>query len=495
MQNTPKGLRVHIGLYGRRNVGKSSLLNALAGQNVSIVSDTPGTTTDPVEKVMEFFPVGPVVFLDTAGIDDEGALGELRSRATRALIRRTDIALLITDGQWDTFEKELVREFRQHHIPFCVVLSKADQAGEKAENRKKIKAILQDWGKEPGEQPGKNTPGESAPAVQKSSGAARPILDQSENSEGGTRQPGPSISDAPRLKVFEETGSRGKGNLFQKSFPPSGSSSQSSSIFCIEVSSREKTGLEELRQAIARLAEATENSGPKLLGDLVPAGSLVVLVTPIDLNAPKGRMILPQVMAIRDLLDARCLCFIVTEKELPAALERLKNPPELVVCDSQVVRQTAAITPETVPLTTFSILMARFKADLPTLAAGAAAITCLKPGDRVLIGEACSHHPVEEDIGRVKIPRWLSNFAGGEIICDMAKGKAFDADVEKYKLIVHCGGCVITERHMRERVAAATGRHIPITNYGVAISLTQGVLERVLSPFPEALRAFRAGCQ
>ena len=210
----------------------------------------------------------------------------------------------------------------------------------------------------------------------------------------------------------------------------------------------------------------------------------------IDTGAPKGRLILPQVQAIRDLLDAHCLCMVVTEAEAAAALRRVKPAPELVVCDSQVVKRVAALTPEDVPLTTFSILMARFKGDLNALARGAAAMLSLHPGDRVLIGEACSHHPFKDDIGRVKLPRWLREFAGGDLHIDMAAGKELNADIAAYKLIVHCGGCVITRRHMLRRIQAAEEQQVPITNYGVAISMTQGVLERTLRPFPEALEAF-----
>ena len=401
MNEQPKGLRTHIAIYGRRNVGKSSLLNAMTGQRVSIVSPTPGTTTDPVEKTMELSPLGPVVFLDTAGVDDEGSLGEQRRARTYRALDRTDIALLVTDGVWGHFELDLLENFRQRNIPFIVVLSKSD------------------------------------------TGMKPTLPEQLEGKE----------------------------------------------IPLVAVSSLNKDGLEVLRTTIAHVIREKEEQQRKLVGDLVPSGGLVLLVVPIDTGAPKGRLILPQVQAIRDLLDSRCLCMILTEGELPSALSRLKCPPDLVVCDSQVVHAVADQTPPSIPLTTFSILMARFKGDLVALVRGAATIPRLRPGDRVLIGEACSHHPSKDDIGRVKIPRWLASYAGGPLKIDMAAGKEF-VELENYSLIVHCGGCVITRGHMLQRIGQAHIAGIPITNYGVAISLVQGVLERTLAPFPEALEAF-----
>ncbi len=404
MHEQPKGLRTHIGIYGRRNVGKSSLLNALSGQNVSIVSATPGTTTDPVEKTMEMLPIGPVVFLDTAGVDDEGALGLQRRERTYRAVDRTDVALLVTDGQWGDFERNLAELFTERHIPFIAVMSQADRV-------------------------------------------------------------------APDPAVLRELAAR--------------------EIPTISVSVLQAEGLDALRTAIARTTLEKSEQDCKLIGDIVPAGGLVLLVVPIDTGAPKGRLILPQVQAIRDLLDSHCLCMVVTEQEVSAALSRLKAAPDLMVCDSQVVRRVAELTPPSILLTTFSILMARFKGDLITLVCGAATITRLQPGDRVLIGEACSHHPFKDDIGRVKLPRWLNTYAGGPLKIDMAAGKTF-VDLDNYKLIVHCGGCVITRGHMLQRIRLAQAAGIPITNYGVAISLIQGVLERTLAPFPEALAAFHA---
>jgi [FeFe] hydrogenase H-cluster maturation GTPase HydF len=414
MQDTPRGLRLHIGIYGRRNVGKSSLLNGLVGQGASIVSDTPGTTTDPVEKTLELDPVGPVVFIDTAGIDDEGALGALRRERSERALDRTDVALLVTDGAWGRDEEALEAAFAARKLPYLVVANKADLAD--------------------------GTPG----------GALSP-----------------TVRDALA----------GRG------------------IAVVAASALLGQGLDAVRERIAMLAPEHAIAQPHMLSDLVPPGGLVVLVVPIDLGAPKGRLILPQVQAIRDLLDGDQMCLVVKERELRAALERLSAPPDLVVCDSQVVLKAAADTPPGVPLTTFSILMARLKGDLVELARGAAAIERLEPGDRVLIAEACTHHPLADDIGRVKIPRWLRQYAGGDIEIDVAAGKELSEDMAAYALVVHCGGCVINRGNMLARLRAARRAGVPMTNYGLAISLTQGVLPRALGPFPAALDAFRAAAK
>ncbi len=384
------------------------------GQGASIVSDTPGTTTDPVEKTLELDPVGPVVFIDTAGIDDEGALGALRRERSERALDRTDVALLVTDGAWGRDEEALEAAFAARKLPYLVVANKADLAD--------------------------GTPG----------GALSP-----------------TVRDALA----------GRG------------------IAVVAASALLGQGLDAVRERIAMLAPEHAIAQPHMLSDLVPPGGLVVLVVPIDLGAPRGRLILPQVQAIRDLLDGDQMCLVVKERELRAALERLSAPPDLVVCDSQVVLKAAADTPPGVPLTTFSILMARLKGDLVELARGAAAIERLGPGDRVLIAEACTHHPLADDIGRVKIPRWLRQYAGGDIEIDVAAGKELSEDMAAYALVVHCGGCVINRGNMLARLRAARRAGVPMTNYGLAISLTQGVLPRALGPFPAALDAFRAAAK
>jgi 2-iminoacetate synthase len=409
MQDTPKGLRLHIGIFGRRNVGKSALVNALIGQSIAIVSAVPGTTTDPVEKAFEIAPLGPVLFIDTAGIDDVGALGELRRQKTVQVLDRADVALLVTDPEGvGGFESQLMAEFRARAIPFLMVFNKSDLGA-------------------------------------------------------------PSPADLERL--------RGEGTA------------------AIVVSATRRDNIDALKAALAGLAPQGKLEEPHLLGDLVPPGEMVVLVVPIDLGAPKGRLILPQVMAIRDILDSDALCMVVKERELRPALAGLVRKPRLVVCDSQVVLKTAADTPPDVLLTTFSILMARLKGDLVRLAEGAAAINRLVPGDRVLIAEACAHHPLPDDIGRVKIPRWLRQYAGGRIAVDVAAGSDFPEDLSPYSLVVQCGGCMVNRRQVMSRIDRAGRGGVPITNYGVAISLIQGVLPRVLQCFPAALGAYQRASQ
>jgi len=408
MQDTPRGLRLHIGLFGRRNVGKSSLINALTGQMVSIVSDQPGTTTDPVEKPLELAPIGPVLFVDTAGIDDDGALGQARVRRTEAVLERVDLALLVLGPEGiGAFETDLAATLRHRATPTLVVFNKADLA-----------------------RPDTTAQAEAAPL------------------------------GAETVTVSAQTGE----------------------------------GIDALRTAVTRLAPAARLEEPRLAGDLVPAGELALLVVPIDLGAPKGRLILPQVQVIREILDSDAMALVVKERELAEALTRLARPPRLVICDSQVVLKASADTPPTIPLTTFSILMARFKGDLDRLAAGAAAIPRLKPGDRVLIGETCGHHPLADDIGRVKIPRWLNQYVGGGLKIEVVAGKDFPDDLTPFSLIIQCGGCTVTRRHMLARLDRASAQGVPMTNYGVAISLLQGVLPRALGCFPSALAAFeRAG--
>lgn len=406
MRDAPKGLRLHIAVLGRCNVGKSSLLNALCGQDVAIVSDTPGTTADPVEKTLEMAPLGPVVFVDTAGIDDTGELGGLRAGRSLAAVNRADVALLVTDASdWGPHESMLAARLKEQGIPFVAVRNKADQPEE----------------------------------------TARP-------------------HGLPRDTPF------------------------------VCASARSGLGLDALRAALANIAPEDALRLPPLVRDLVPENGVLVLVTPIDSGAPRGRLILPQVQAIRDSLDGKKICLVVTEAELPAALDCLKKAPDLVVCDSQVVHAVDRQTPAHIPMTTFSILMARFKGDLACLAQGAAALKNLRPGDSVLIQEACSHHAGKDDIGRVKLPRLLQKMAGGNLHVTVAAGKDFSAYGKEFKVVVHCGGCVITRGQMMARLHAATSAGLPISSYGVAISLVQGVLPRVLAPFPDALRAYREAC-
>lgn len=405
MQRTPRGNRLHIALFGRRNVGKSSLLNALTRQDVSIVSAVAGTTTDPVEKPMELLPLGPVLFIDTAGIDDSGALGELRAAKTRAVLDRTDLAVLVSrQGDWSDFEERLLDELRLRQIPVIVVSNQSDL------------------------------------------GLAPPALRQ-------------------RL--------------------------QAAGVPLVETAATTGAGLLELREALIRAAPASLLDPPSIVGDLVPPGELAVLVVPIDMEAPKGRLILPQVQTIRDLLDSDAWCLVVKERELRAALARLTRPPALVVTDSQAFLKVAADTPPEVKLTSFSILFARHKGDLVELVRGALAIDRLQPGDRVLICEACTHHPIGDDIGRVKIPRWLRQYVGGDLDLRHYQGHDFPADLTGVNLVVHCGSCVQNRREMLSRILRCRTAGIPITNYGLTIAYTLGIFPRALEPFPAALDVYR----
>jgi len=404
MRGTPKGFRLHIGLFGRRNVGKSSLLNALTRQQVSIVSDVAGTTTDPVEKPMELLPVGPVLFIDTAGIDDVGALGELRVARTRQVFDRTDVGIIVLEaGTWSGFEEAILEELRRRQTPAIVVFNKTDLAPPRPE----VVARLRDL----------------------------------------------------KVPTVETVASRGEG-------------------------------VPDLREALIRTAPEDFINAPAILGDLVPAGELVVLVVPIDLEAPKGRLILPQVQAIRDVLDVDAYCLVVKERELRDALDRLKRPPRLVVTDSQGFLKVAGDTPPDVPLTSFSICFARYKGDLVEFVRGAMAIDALRPGDRVLIAEACSHHPIGEDIGRVKIPRWLTQYVGGRLEVASVQGRDFPEDLSPYRLVVHCGACMWNRREMLSRILRCRRAGVPITNYGLAIAYSLGIFERALGPFPAALQAW-----
>jgi [FeFe] hydrogenase H-cluster maturation GTPase HydF len=406
MLSTPKALRLHIGIFGRRNVGKSSLLNAVTRQQVSIVSDYAGTTTDPVEKPMELLPLGPVLFVDTAGIDDEGALGELRMQRTRAVLERVDLGIIVTvAGGWGPFEQSLARELAERNIPTTVVINKVDMAA----------------------------PGD----------ADRAAL------------------DALKLPVVPMSALQGAGVL-------------------------------ELRETLLRLAPADFFENRRLVADLVPPGQVAVLVVPIDKEAPKGRLILPQVMSIRDLLDGESLAFVTQERELRQALAMLAQPPALVVTDSQAFLKVAADVPPDVPMTSFSILMSRFQGDLAEQVRGAMAIDRLRGGDTVLMAETCSHHPIGDDIGRVKIPRWLTQYVGAKLEFTHVQGRDFPADLSPYRLVVHCGNCTGNRREMLSRLHRCRQAGVPMTNYGLTIAYSLGIFERALGPFPAALDAYHA---
>jgi [FeFe] hydrogenase H-cluster maturation GTPase HydF len=397
MAKAPRGERLILTLTGRRNAGKSSLINALVGQEIAIVSDTPGTTTDPVPKSYELLPLGPVTFYDTAGIDDVGELGAKRIQRTRRTLFRTDIALMVvSDEGLQDADRALIEEIKQLEIPFILVFNKTDIA-------------------EPREA---------------------------------------DIAYASRHNLHT-----------------------------CQVSAKHAQGITELKEMLVALAPDFLKQEKVLAGDLIYPGDVVLLIAPIDLAAPKGRLILPQVQVLREILDNDALGMIVKEREIEAAFERLGRHPDLVITDSQVVLKVAGDVPPEVKMTTFSILFARHKGDLDLLVQGANKLDELQNGDKVLIAETCSHNAQCDDIGRVKIPRWLTQYTGKQLDYEFVGGQDFPDDLEKFDLIIHCGGCMINPTTMMRRITEAHRRGVAITNYGVAISKLQGVLERALEPF------------
>jgi [FeFe] hydrogenase H-cluster maturation GTPase HydF len=409
MENTPKSLRLQIGLFGRTNVGKSSLLNYIAGQDIAITSPHAGTTTDVVEKAMELLPVGPVLFLDTAGIDDVSELSAARLNKTEAVFDRADVFVLITEpDQWTAYEEAVCREAEKHGVGILIVVNKTD-----------------------------------------------------------TAQPGKEFMDACKRKTRHVI-----------------------ACSCRDTKARERF-VNDFKKCIALCAPDGAARELPLVGDLVRPGGILVLVVPIDLQAPKGRLILPQVQTIRDAIDNDAAVVVVKEREYANLLSRLSVRPDCVVCDSQVVMKMVADTPADVKCTTFSILFSRAKGDLQQQAAGLGVIDSLKNGDRVLIAESCTHHALEDDIGRVKIPRWLRQYAGVDLAIDVYSGRDYPHNLNEYKLVVHCGSCMLTRRETLARIRQAAAAGVAITNYGLCISFVQGVIERVLGPFPAALDAFR----
>ena len=408
LNDTPSADRIHIGFFGRRNAGKSSIVNAVTGQDLAVVSDVKGTTTDPVYKAMELLPMGPVMIIDTPGFDDEGGLGEMRVRKTGQILNRADIAVLVTDATvpLDSSEEQMIALFREKKLPHLIVRNKCD------------------------------------------------LL------ESSLRQPATADSGTAREKQQEE--------------------------FCF-TSAVTDQGIHELKERIARLVRTDEE--PKyIVGDLVQPRDVVILVVPIDSSAPKGRLILPQQQTIRDLLEADAAAMVVKETELQETLTKLKEPPAMVITDSQVFAKVAEDTPEDVPLTSFSILLARYKGFLEAAVHGAAAIDRLKPGDRVLISEGCTHHRQCEDIGTVKIPHWLQEHLGFPVQFETSSGRDFPENLSPYALVLHCGGCMLTERTMLYRMKCAQDQQIPFTNYGITIAYLQGILRRSLSVFPDLLK-------
>lgn len=393
MNTTPAGNRIHIGFFGRRNAGKSSVVNAVTGQELSVVSDVKGTTTDPVTKAMELLPMGPVLIIDTPGFDDEGSLGELRVRKTKQILNKTDVAILVVDATegLSAVDEELIRIFKEKKLNYIIVYNKCDLID--------VKTMIK--------------------------------LSSEENA--------------------------------------------------VLVSATDRKNIDQLKEKISLMADVGEERF--LVRDLVKAKDIVVLVTPIDASAPKGRLILPQQQVIRDLLEADAVTVVIKENEVADTLAMLGKKPKMVITDSQAFKVVAESTPKDIPLTSFSILMARYKGFLDTAVNGAMSIDMLEEGDKILISEGCTHHRQCEDIGTVKLPRWLEAYTGKKFNYEFTSGGTFPEDLSPYKVIIHCGGCTLTERELTYRMKCAVDQGVPFTNYGTVIALTQGILARSVEMF------------
>lgn len=401
MNQTPASERVHIGFFGRRNAGKSSVMNAVTGQDLAVVSDVRGTTTDPVYKSMELLPLGPVVMMDTPGIDDEGELGALRVRKSYQVLNKTDAAVLVIDGSVGVTpeDKALLKRIREKKIPYVIAVNKKELA--------------------------------APDALEK-------IVDELSSEDGQI----------------------------------------------IAVSAATGEGIDELKEQIAAAAD-TEEPERYIVRDLLKPSDMAVLVVPIDKAAPKGRLILPQQQTIRDILEADAVSVVVKETELKNVLGQFQNKPKMVITDSQAFEKVAADTPEDILLTSFSILFARYKGDLAAVVKGVTALDTLEDGDAILISEGCTHHRQCDDIGTVKLPRWIREYTGKEIRIETTSGTEFPDDLTKYKMIVHCGGCMLNEREMKYRLKCAEDQGVPMTNYGITIAYMKGILKRSVEVFPE----------
>lgn len=408
LNNTPSGNRIHIGFFGRRNAGKSSLVNAVTGQELAVVSEKKGTTTDPVYKAMELLPLGPVMMIDTPGIDDEGSLGELRIKKTRQVLNKTDIAVLVVDSVEGIteIEEEMISLFKEKEVPYLIVYNKGDLAQ------------------------GSNT-------IQK--------YTKEEKAQGNN---------------------------------------------VITVSALLKEGIQELKEKLAHFVKV-EESRFQIVGDLLHPMDVVILVIPIDSAAPKGRLILPQQQVIRDILEAGAASVVVRDTELKQTFNQLGEKPYMVITDSQAFKQVAADTPEDVFLTSFSILMARWKGFLETSVKGVLALDSVQDGDKILIAEGCTHHRQCDDIGTVKLPRWIREYTGKEPEFVFCSGTEFPEDLSNYRLVVHCGGCMLNEREVRYRMKCAVDQKVPFTNYGITIAYINGILKRSVEMLPGLNDLFR----
>lgn len=447
LSNTPAAERVHIGIFGKRNAGKSSLLNALSGQDLAIVSKKKGTTTDPVVKTMELLPLGPVVLIDTPGLDDEGDLGHKRVEKAVRILAKTDIALLVLDPQdgMDAANRELLARIKERNIPYLIVRNKSDLY----DNRSGSGRCADKTRTEQGRTDEKRT---------------ELVRTDEKHVDGGS--PAPCEENRSSMAADSRTVANPEPDHE------------------ISVSAVSGAHIFELKERIAHIADAQKRDRP-LVRDLVRPADTVLLVTPIDASAPKGRLILPQQMVIRDLLAADATCLLTKEYTLSGALSSLAHPPALVVTDSQVFKEVADIVPDEIPLTSFSILFARYKGSLSILTQGARLIDTLPAGAHILISEGCTHHRQCEDIGTVKLPRWIGRHTGKEFQYSFTSGTQFEENLSGYDLVIHCGGCMLNEKEMRYRLDRAMEADIPVTNYGTLIAYMNGILERAVRPFLE----------
>lgn len=404
LNNTPSSERVHIGIFGRRNAGKSSLINALTGQSLAIVSDIKGTTTDPVLKAMELLPLGPVVMIDTPGLDDGGALGAMRVQKAYQILNKTDIALLVLDASigMTNEDRAILSRIKEKAIPYLLVWNKSDLLTDEQTSATQLKGLLKEL----------------------------------------------HIPDDHSILVSADRGHN----------------------------------MDVLKERIAAFAPA-ENDSRRIVSDLIHPGELIILVVPIDKAAPKGRLILPQQQTIRDILDTGAAAIVTRDSEFADTLKKLSEPPALVITDSQVFGRISKLTPPEIPLTSFSILFARYKGNLDTVVTGARALDDLQDGDTILLCEGCTHHRQCEDIGTVKLPKWIQEYTGKTLDFAFTSGTEFPLELEQYKMIIHCGGCTLNEREMRYRLKCAEDAKIPITNYGTAIAYMKGILKRSIEIF------------
>ncbi len=470
LNDTPSGERVHIGFFGRRNSGKSSLVNAVTGQEMSLVSDTLGTTTDPVSKAMELLPLGPVVIIDTPGFDDVGELGGQRVRRARQILNRADMAVLVIDatvGMTDS-DRQLVRIFEEKEIPYIVAANKCDLLEGGAVPVPQYTAAAQGMPAGQG-----NTIVQNPDAVQTTPAGQDNAIAQEASAAQGEE------TTQEKSDVQNATVVRGEAVVQGEASSPKVTSGST-----IYVSALHGTNIYELKECMAALT-GVKKEEKRLVGDMLEAGDLVILVIPIDESAPKGRLILPQQQTIRDILEAGAAAVCVKDTELKLTLDRLGARPRLVITDSQAFGRVSKETPGDILLTSFSILMARYKGFLDTAVKGAAKLERLKDGDRILVAEGCTHHRQCEDIGTVKLPGWLRKYTGKELVFESSSGRSFPEDLSPYALVLHCGGCMLNEREMLYRMKCAEDQGVAFTNYGIAIAQVHGILKRSLSLFPE----------